>query len=151
MRQTRRIAVLLTPKRRRERVPRNLIGRFAYQHRVPRQNEETVNRHDHIRPVQRQVDQHENYLRLYSQREQLKCTSVVHLTYAYALQRAQLTLRAVWLEADLVFFPAPLPSPFAPPFPLAPPLACPPSESAPIFDPFADADSDCPPAGVCPF
>jgi len=24
-------------------------------------------------------------------------------------------------------------------------------ESAPIFDPFADADSDCPPAGVCPF
>ena len=65
-----------------------------------------------------------NYLRLYSQREQLKCTSAVHLTYAYALQRAQLTLRAVWLEADLVFFPAPLPSPFAPPFPLAPPLAC---------------------------
>jgi uncharacterized SAM-binding protein YcdF (DUF218 family) len=77
-----------------------------------------------------------NYLRLYSQREQLKCISVVHLTYAYTLQRAQLTLRAVWLEADLVFFPAPLPSPFAPPFPLAPPLACPPSESAPIFAPF---------------
>ena len=28
------------------------------------------------------------------------------------LQRAQLTLRAVWLEADLVFFPAPLPPAF---------------------------------------
>jgi len=64
----------------------------------------------------------------------------------------QLTLRAVWLEVDLVFFPAPLPSPLAPPFPLAPPLACPPSESAPISDPFDDADSDCPPPpGVCPF